>query len=125
MTDSAVLDTIIGLIFLLYALPLLCGGLVEMIANWVKKRAKYLLRGIRDLLDDVVQVDVASPDKKGWMQTTAETVYLNGMVERQRYDEGLHTSAPSQPREPAAAALTGAGASSLPPEEPIHREGSP
>jgi hypothetical protein len=43
MTDSAVLDTILGLIFLFYALALLCSGLVEMIANWVKKRAKYLL----------------------------------------------------------------------------------
>ena len=32
MTDSAVLDTILGLIFLFYALALLCGGLVEMIA---------------------------------------------------------------------------------------------
>ncbi len=73
MTDSAVLDTILGLIFLFYALALLCGGLVEMIANWVKKRAKYLLRGIRDLLDDVVQADVAMPDKKGWMQATAES----------------------------------------------------
>ena len=53
MTDSAVLDTVLGLIFLCYALALLCSGLVEMIANWVKKRAKYLLRGIRDLLDDM------------------------------------------------------------------------
>ena len=122
MTDSAVLDTILGLIFLFYALALLCGGLVEMIANWVKKRAKYLLRGIRDLLDDVVQADVALPDKKGWMQTTAETVYLNALVERQRYDEVLHTSAPSPPREPAAGAPIGAGASSLPPEEPVHRD---
>jgi hypothetical protein len=33
MTDSAVLDTILGLLFLFYALALLCGGLVEMIAN--------------------------------------------------------------------------------------------
>jgi len=65
MTDSAVLDTILGLIFLFYALALLCGGLVEMIANWVKKRAKYLLRGIRDLLDDVVQADVAYRTRRG------------------------------------------------------------
>jgi hypothetical protein len=51
MTGSAVLDTILGLIFLFYALALLCSGLVEMIANWVKKRAKYLLRGLRSLLE--------------------------------------------------------------------------
>jgi hypothetical protein len=120
MTDSAVLDTILGLIFLFYALALLCGGLVEMIANWVKKRAKYLLRGIRDLLDDVVPAEVAMPDKKGWMQG-AETVYLNGMVERRRYDEVLHASVPSPPREPAAAP-TGAAATSLPSDEPMHRD---
>src|SRR5262245_41246845 len=67
-------------------------------------------------------MDVALADNKGWMQTTAETVYLNGMVERQRYDEVLHTSAPSPPREPAAGAPKGAGASSLPLEEPVHRD---
>jgi hypothetical protein len=43
MTGSAVLDTVLGMVFLFYALALVCGGLVEMIANWVKKRAKYLL----------------------------------------------------------------------------------
>jgi hypothetical protein len=89
------------LIFLFYALALLCGGLVEMIANWVKKRAKYLLRGIRDLLDDVVQAETAMPDKKGWMQGTAETVYLNSMVEKQRYDEVFHASVPTPPHEPS------------------------
>jgi hypothetical protein len=45
-----VIDTVLGLIFLFYALAIVCGGLVEMIANWVKKRAKYLLRGIRTFL---------------------------------------------------------------------------
>jgi hypothetical protein len=33
MTDSAVLDTVLGLVFLSHALALLCSGLVEMIAN--------------------------------------------------------------------------------------------
>ncbi len=122
MTDSAVLDTILGLIFLFYALALLCGGLVEMIANWVKKRAKYLLRGIRDLLDDVVEAKVAMPDKKGWMQSTAETVYLNPMVERQRYEELLHASVTTPPHEPAAAAPRGAGTTSLTPEQTVHRD---
>jgi hypothetical protein len=121
MTDSAVLDTILGLIFLFYALALLCGGLVEMIANWVKKRAKYLLRGIRDLLDDVVQADVAMPDRKGWMQSTAGTVYLNGMVEKQGYDEVLHAHVPTLPNEPAAAAPTGPGATSPLPGQSMHR----
>ena len=82
MTDSAVLDTVLGLVFLFYALALLCGGLVEMIANWVKKRAKYLLRGIQDLLDDISPEhgEVAVAESTGWdrMQNTAQTVLLNG-----------------------------------------------
>lgn len=65
MTDSAVLNTVLGLVFLFYALALLCSGLVEMIANWVKKRAKYLLRGIRDLIDDVGHADVADGGRCG------------------------------------------------------------
>ena len=73
MTDSAVLNTVLGLVFLFYALALLCSGLVEMIANWVKKRAKYLLRGIRELIDDVVPADVAEADRNRMqrMPTTA------------------------------------------------------
>jgi len=63
MTDSAVLDTILGLIFLFYALALLCGGLVEMIANWVRKRAKYLLRGVRDLLEDRITAQYGAPTR--------------------------------------------------------------
>jgi hypothetical protein len=56
MTGSAVVDTILGLVFVFYALALLCSGVVEMIANWVKKRAKYLLRGLHDLLMDTTTV---------------------------------------------------------------------
>ncbi len=84
MTDSAVLNTVLGLVFLFYALALLCSGLVEMIANWVKKRAKYLLRGIRELIDDVVPADVAEADRNRMqrMPTTAQTALLNGMIER-------------------------------------------
>ena len=109
MTDSAVLDTVLGLVFLFYALALLCGGLVEMIANWVKKRAKYLLRGIQDLLDDISPEhgEVAVAENTGWdrMQNTAQTVVLNGKVESQRYDAMLQAEATtvlSGPMEAAA-----------------------
>ena len=123
MIDSAVLDTVLGLIFLFYALALLCSGLVEMIANWVKKRAKYLLRGIRDLLDDMPAKELAVAEKKkGWAQNTAETVYLNSMVERQRYGEMLHAPVPTPPQEPATAVPAGAGSTALPPEQPMHRD---
>ena len=111
MTDSAVLSTVLGLVFLFYALALLCSGLVEMIANWVKKRAKYLLRGIRELIDDVVPADVAEADRNRMqrMPTTAQTALLNGMIERQRYDAMLHAPVPTPPHAPAKAAPGEAG----------------
>jgi predicted PurR-regulated permease PerM len=105
MTDSAVLDTVLGLVFLFYALALLCGGLVEMIANWVKKRAKYLLRGIQDLLDDISPEhgDLVVAESTGWdrMQNTAQTVLLNGRVESQRYDAMLQAEAGLLPAAPS------------------------
>ena len=53
MLDSPVLDAAFGLIFVFYAIALVCAGAVELIATRMKKRSKYLLRGIRDLLADV------------------------------------------------------------------------
>ena len=53
MLDSPVLDAAFGLIFIFYAIALICAGAVEMIATRMKKRSKYLLRGIRDLLKDI------------------------------------------------------------------------
>jgi hypothetical protein len=50
--SSAIFDTILGLVFVFYATAVVCSGAVEMLANWTKKRAKYLLRGLRELLDD-------------------------------------------------------------------------
>jgi hypothetical protein len=52
MLNSAIVETVVGLVFLFYATALVCSGAVEMFANWTKKRAKYLLRGLRELLDD-------------------------------------------------------------------------
>ena len=53
MLDSPVLDAAFGLIFVFYAIALVCAGAVELIATRMKKRSKYLLRGIRDLVKDV------------------------------------------------------------------------
>lgn len=123
MTNSAVLDTILGLVFLFYALALLCSGLVEMIANWVKKRAKYLLRGIQDLLGNVVAVDVPVSERRRLeeMPATARTVLLNGMVEHRRYDAMLHAPVPEPPREPATAVPSETGIG-LPTEQLLLRD---
>jgi hypothetical protein len=81
MTNSAVLDTVLGLVFIFYALALLCSGLVEMIANWLKKRAMYLLRGIRDLLGDIEGRDAEArmPERTAWQrtETTVKTAFEN------------------------------------------------
>ena len=123
MTDSAVLDTVLGLVFLFYALALLCSGLVEMIANWVKKRAKYLLLGIQDLLGNVVAVDMPASEKRRLeeMPATAPTLLLNGMVEHRRYDAMLHAPVPEPPGEPATAVPSEAGVG-LATEQPLHRD---
>jgi hypothetical protein len=122
MTGSAVLDTVLGLVFLFYALALLCSGLVEMIANWVKKRAKYLLRGIRDLLADEVPVDVVAADRSRWeqMPKAAQTVLVNGMVESQRYKAMLEAEVPAPPDE-GADTVPGEAPSTTPEEQPAHR----
>ena len=73
-----------------------------------------MIRGIRDLLDDVPAKELAVAEKKtGWMQNTAETVYLNSMVERQRYGQMLHAPVPTPPHQPATAVQAGAGSTAL------------
>ena len=50
MSQLRVLEVLTALIFMFYAAALISSGLVEWLANIVKKRAKYLLRGIHALL---------------------------------------------------------------------------
>jgi hypothetical protein len=49
--NSSVFETFFGLTFIFYAIAVICSGAVEAWANLMKKRSKYLLRGLRDLLD--------------------------------------------------------------------------
>lgn len=50
MSQLRVLEVVTALIFMFYAAALLSSGLVEWLSNIVKKRAKYLLRGIAALV---------------------------------------------------------------------------
>lgn len=54
-----VLDTVIGLVFVFFLVSLAASALVEVVANWLRKRAKYLLRGLRDLLDTPTEAQSA------------------------------------------------------------------
>ncbi|MDQ1537864.1 MAG: hypothetical protein QOE58_2257 [Actinomycetota bacterium] len=51
MPGTAVIDSAVGLAFTFFLVALTCSALVEFVANLVRKRSKYLLRGLRDLLD--------------------------------------------------------------------------
>ena len=98
MTDSAVFNTILGLIAVFYALALLCSGLVEMIANWVKKRAKYLLRGLRDLLEEAVPADEHT---QGWVAKKVSKASATTAAELSQYDSALRANTTRS--QPAAA----------------------
>jgi hypothetical protein len=50
MSATRVLEVVIAAIFMFYVTALISSGLVEWLSNLMKKRAKYLLRGIRALL---------------------------------------------------------------------------
>jgi hypothetical protein len=69
MFSSAVFDTILCLVFVFYATAVVCSGAIETFANWTKKRAKYLLRGLRELLDDPGTV-WAVGESHGWASKT-------------------------------------------------------
>jgi hypothetical protein len=56
MPSSAVLDTGIGLVLFFFTVAVLCSAAVESCANLFRKRAKYLLRGLHDLLDGAQSV---------------------------------------------------------------------
>lgn len=52
MFDSAVLDVAVGLIFVFLVVSLLASALTEMIASLLNLRAKTLLSGVKDILND-------------------------------------------------------------------------
>ena len=88
------------MIAVFYALALLCSGLVEMIANWVKKRAKYLLRGLRDLLEEA-----APPDRhtQGWAAKKVSEASATTAAELTQYDSALRANTRIQPAAKPAA----------------------
>jgi hypothetical protein len=51
MLDSPILGMAIGLVLIFATVALLCSGITETVANWLQLRAKYLLTGLRAMLD--------------------------------------------------------------------------
>lgn len=52
MLGSQILDVVIGMVFVFTLLSLVCSAVNEMIEAWVKRRARDLEAGLRELLDD-------------------------------------------------------------------------
>jgi hypothetical protein len=52
MSISAVFGTVIGLVFIFALAALFCSAVVESISNLIQKRARYLLTGLRSMLDE-------------------------------------------------------------------------
>ncbi|NIR45382.1 MAG: hypothetical protein GWN99_13270 [Gemmatimonadetes bacterium] len=59
MFGSAIVEVAIGLLFIYLILSLVCSALNEMLAGWLRMRAKNLEEGIRNMLDDPEGVDIA------------------------------------------------------------------
>jgi hypothetical protein len=51
MSVSAILGTVIGLVFVFALAALFCSAVTESISNIIQKRARYLLAGLRAMLD--------------------------------------------------------------------------
>jgi hypothetical protein len=51
MSVSAVLGTVIGLVFVFALVSLFCSALTEFVSNQTERRARYLLTGLRSMLD--------------------------------------------------------------------------
>ena len=106
MLSSAVIETIIGLAFIYFLFAILCTALVEFVATRAKKRAKYLLRGLKDLLDDEGQ----SPST-GRRIASPNTIRAAVASEKNLYREALTAPRPrprSRSSSPWTSASTGA-----------------
>src|SRR4051812_6236532 len=65
MLGSPVLGTAVGLVVLFATTALLCSGIVEWLSNRLELRAKYLLTGMRALLEAPERADRSRKERKG------------------------------------------------------------
>jgi hypothetical protein len=71
MPGSTVLGTAVGLVALFGATAVLCSGLVEALSNLLQLRAKYLLTGLRAMLDSPQPTLTPAPSAAAWPRSTA------------------------------------------------------
>lgn len=85
MLGSAVLDTVIGLSFVYFLVAALSSTVAEWLANLLRKRAKYLLRGVAAMLSG----DKGSRPLSAW---TPASAVASIRTERELYRTVLHPS---------------------------------
>ena len=71
MPVSAVVDTVIGLSFAFFVLSLAASGIAEWVATVLQKRSKYLLRGLRAMLEGTPE-DPDGAATRFWTAVSAE-----------------------------------------------------
>src|SRR6478672_2503312 len=71
MPVSAVVDTVIGLSFAFFVLSLAASAIAEWVATVLRKRSKYLLRGLRAMLEGTPE-DVDGGATRFWTAAHAE-----------------------------------------------------
>jgi hypothetical protein len=71
MPVSAVVDTVIGLSFAFFVLSLAASAIAEWVATVLKKRSKYLLRGLRAMLEGTPE-DPDGAATRFWTAVSAE-----------------------------------------------------
>lgn len=114
VVGSAVIDAFIGLSFVFFLMALFTSAVVEFLGNAFRKRAKYLLRGLRDILEPSDAAAAAPPLtglRKAYYSTlrrVAPSVASAPDAENRLYQTAL--SADARDADPDAAVRVGVGA---------------
>ena len=109
MSSSAVVDVVIAVVLTFAVIALAASAIVEWIGNLIRKRAKYLLRGLRNMLDVADdQLRERAPGGGKGLVAAAKS----GVKDEQRLYEsalnptGKNISALQSPDQPAGTSLT-------------------
>jgi hypothetical protein len=87
MQLTAVLDTVIGVSFVFFVLALAATAVAEWLSTVFKKRPKYLLRGLRDILDQPADGLAAAVSGAG---PRVKASFLGAFDERALHEAAIH-----------------------------------
>jgi hypothetical protein len=115
MLGSTLLGTAVGLVLLFATTSLFCSGITEWLSNVLQMRAKYLLTGMRAMLDGPEGGGAADESSVLWRSRT----YLQAA----RVELGTHGQGGAPPQ--AAGPVWSGEAQPVPGEPPAAAEGTP